>query len=289
MPVLVVHRTGQPFAPVLWAASQAREGVRIGFLQTPEGRSPGVARRTSRLFASAGSSPGMSPPGWSTAASTRRSASRAGSAAARVLGWDARRRPRPRYPRLGEQARTRRPAASTQRTRPSRSGCRRSWPRDYRVRSAAAPSDSAITAAPCSSCSWRPCGSRSRRSRRRVGCCLARTRRRAWSRAGALEDLIAATKDRHDLAVEAVNSPGYAASGLPATTMGRALDEDLLFFAAALAAGSSLGRCGVLGADVERVDSKTVYEGPRRGHPGALAASGWQRVGPRVGRCRGRG
>jgi uncharacterized protein DUF3866 len=34
---------------------------------------------------------------------------------------------------------------------------------------------------------------------------------------------------------------GYAASGLPATTMGRSIDEDQLFFGAALAGGSVLG------------------------------------------------
>jgi hypothetical protein len=33
---------------------------------------------------------------------------------------------------------------------------------------------------------------------------------------------------------------GYAASGLPARTMGRSLEEDQLFFAAALAAGTAL-------------------------------------------------
>ena len=33
---------------------------------------------------------------------------------------------------------------------------------------------------------------------------------------------------------------GYAASGLPATTMGRSLPQDPLFFAAALAAGAAL-------------------------------------------------
>lgn len=37
---------------------------------------------------------------------------------------------------------------------------------------------------------------------------------------------------------------GYAASGLPATTMGRSIDEDPLFFAAALAAGAVLARLG---------------------------------------------
>jgi hypothetical protein len=37
-----------------------------------------------------------------------------------------------------------------------------------------------------------------------------------------------------------VDLEGYAASGLPARTMGRDLHEDPLFFAAALAAGYAL-------------------------------------------------
>lgn len=37
---------------------------------------------------------------------------------------------------------------------------------------------------------------------------------------------------------------GYAASGLPASTMGRSIDEDPLFFGAALAAGAVLARLG---------------------------------------------
>jgi hypothetical protein len=41
-----------------------------------------------------------------------------------------------------------------------------------------------------------------------------------------------------------VDLPGYAASGLPAKTMGRSLEEDPLFFAAALAAGAALRRKG---------------------------------------------
>ncbi|MGH2966114.1 MAG: DUF3866 family protein [Solirubrobacterales bacterium] len=46
--------------------------------------------------------------------------------------------------------------------------------------------------------------------------------------------------DRHDVIVEPVDLEGYAASGLPARTMGRAIEEDPLFFAAALAAGAAL-------------------------------------------------
>lgn len=56
----------------------------------------------------------------------------------------------------------------------------------------------------------------------------------------ALADLIEATKDHHDLTVAPIDLPGYAASGLPATTMGRPLADDPLFFAAALAAGAVL-------------------------------------------------
>ncbi len=49
---------------------------------------------------------------------------------------------------------------------------------------------------------------------------------------------------RHRLREEAVDVPGYAASGLPAETMGRGLDDDPLFFSAALAAGAALRRKG---------------------------------------------
>ncbi len=45
---------------------------------------------------------------------------------------------------------------------------------------------------------------------------------------------------RHRLHEEAADLDGYAAAGLPAKTMGRTLEEDPLFFAAALAAGAAL-------------------------------------------------
>lgn len=52
---------------------------------------------------------------------------------------------------------------------------------------------------------------------------------------------------RHDWQRAAIDLPAFAASGLPAQTMGRTLAEDPLFFAAALAGGSVLaelaGRC----------------------------------------------
>jgi Protein of unknown function (DUF3866) len=49
---------------------------------------------------------------------------------------------------------------------------------------------------------------------------------------------------RHRLREAPVDLAGYAASGLPAKTMGRSLEEDPLFFAAALAAGAALRRKG---------------------------------------------
>ncbi|MEO8092146.1 MAG: DUF3866 family protein [bacterium] len=56
----------------------------------------------------------------------------------------------------------------------------------------------------------------------------------------ALDDLIEVAGGRHDIAVQPVDLRGYAASGLPATTMGRSLVQDPLFFAAPLAAGAAL-------------------------------------------------
>jgi Protein of unknown function (DUF3866) len=57
---------------------------------------------------------------------------------------------------------------------------------------------------------------------------------------GMLDELREACGDRHDLAVHPVDLDGYAASGLPGRSMGRGIGEDPLFFAAALAAGGAL-------------------------------------------------
>jgi hypothetical protein len=58
------------------------------------------------------------------------------------------------------------------------------------------------------------------------------------------EELIASLRsacaERHDLRIGVGDLGGYRASGLPAQTMGRGIDEDPAFFAAALAAGSLL-------------------------------------------------
>ena len=53
---------------------------------------------------------------------------------------------------------------------------------------------------------------------------------------------------RHRLHEAVADLRGYKASGLPATTMGRTIDEDPLFFAAALASGRALGESVAGGA-----------------------------------------
>jgi uncharacterized protein DUF3866 len=57
---------------------------------------------------------------------------------------------------------------------------------------------------------------------------------------------------RHDWRVGRADLDGYVASGLPARTMGRTLEEDPIFFAAALAAGSVLGHLIEGPAEVRR-------------------------------------
>jgi hypothetical protein len=61
------------------------------------------------------------------------------------------------------------------------------------------------------------------------------------SETSALDSLRQATGDRHEVWVRPAPLDEYADSALPTKTMGRELDEDRLFFAAALAAGDALG------------------------------------------------
>jgi len=58
----------------------------------------------------------------------------------------------------------------------------------------------------------------------------------------AKQQLTQATGERHHLRHAPVDLEGYSASGLPTTSMGRDLSEDLLFFASPLAAGAFLAR-----------------------------------------------
>ena len=56
--------------------------------------------------------------------------------------------------------------------------------------------------------------------------------------------LVSAAADRHRLVEAPADISSYEEAGLPATTMGRSIKEDPLFFAAALAAGAALRRKG---------------------------------------------
>jgi Protein of unknown function (DUF3866) len=56
----------------------------------------------------------------------------------------------------------------------------------------------------------------------------------------ALDSLIELCGGHHDIAVQRIDLGGYADSGLPASSMGRSISEDPLFFAAALAAGRAV-------------------------------------------------
>jgi hypothetical protein len=69
---------------------------------------------------------------------------------------------------------------------------------------------------------------------------------------------------RHDWRRASVDLPGYAASGLPAQTMGRGLTEDPLFFGAALAAGGALGELA------ERAAAPRKISGRGAGDPAEL-------------------
>ncbi len=60
--------------------------------------------------------------------------------------------------------------------------------------------------------------------------------------------LVSAAGTRHKLHEALVDLDGYRGSGLPAVTMGRTIQEDPLFFAAALASGSALAAARAGGA-----------------------------------------
>jgi hypothetical protein len=60
-----------------------------------------------------------------------------------------------------------------------------------------------------------------------------------------LDDLRRACEGRHELWIREAPVEAYAASGLPADHMGRGIDEDELFFAAALAAGDGLAALAI--------------------------------------------
>jgi hypothetical protein len=62
-----------------------------------------------------------------------------------------------------------------------------------------------------------------------------------------MEELREACEGRHELRTREARLEEYAGAGLPAVHMGRCLDEDPLFFAAALAAGDGLAAAALAG------------------------------------------
>lgn len=240
IPVLVFHLHGQ-LAPILWAA--AREELRIGYLQTPGGALPGTLSRDVETLRERGMLAGHVTAG-PVHGGEHEAITVAGGidAASRVLGWDACvAGPGPGI--LGSASRLGHGGLAGLDT----------------LHAALALGLPTLLAPRLSSSDPR---SRHRglshHSRTVLELVLAPVRvpvpeieTEGWPLLGpeapeggsgreALEELIAVTKGKHDLVVERVDLAGYAASGLPARTMGRDLDEDPLFFAAALAAGGAL-------------------------------------------------
>ena len=241
-PVLVVHLHGQ-LAPALWAAGQARAGLRIGYLQTPGGALPGTLSKDVSVLRERGLLDGHVTAG-PAHGGEHEAISVAGGidAGARVLGWDACvAGPGPGI--LGSASRLGHGGLAALDT----------------AHAALALGMPTLLAPRLSSSDPRPRHrGLSHHSRTVLELLLGPVRvpvpeieTEGWpllgaeapeggSREEALEDLIAATKGKHDLAVESVDLGGYGASGLPTRTMGRELDQDPLFFAAALAAGAAL-------------------------------------------------
>ena len=66
---------------------------------------------------------------------------------------------------------------------------------------------------------------------------------------------------RHDWRRATVDLPAYAACGLPARTMGRAISQDPLFFGAALAGGGALAEMAVHAGDTTRATAAAHAQG----------------------------
>lgn len=242
IPVLVLHLHGQ-LAPAAWAA--AREGRKLGYLQTPGGALPGALSRDVEELRERGLLAGHITAGPAYGGEYEAITVAGGlDAAARSLGWDACvAGPGPGI--LGSASRLGHGGLSALDT----------------AHAALALGLPTLVAPRLSSSDPRPRHrGLSHHSRTVLELLLAPVRvpvpeieTEGWPLLGpdapeggsqreALEELIAVTKGRHDLAVAEVDLAGYAESGLPTRTMGRDLDEDPLFFAAALAAGAALAR-----------------------------------------------
>ena len=240
--VLVVSLHGH-LAPAAWAAAQARPGLRVGFVQGPGGALPGSLSRDVGRLKEAGLIWGHVTAG-PAYGGEHEAISVAGAldAAARVLGWDAAIvGPGPGI--LGSASRLGHGGmavldgahAALSLGLPTLV-CPRLSSSDPRPRHRGLSHHSAtvleLLLAP-------------------VRVPVPEAEIEGWplldadapeggSAQAALDSLIETCSGTHDIAVEGIDLGGYAESGLPATTMGRSIEEDPLFFAAPLAAGRAL-------------------------------------------------
>lgn len=240
IPVLVVFLHGQ-LAPAAWAAAQASEGARVGFVQTPGGALPGRLSRDVPSLRERGLLCGHVTAGPAYGGEAEAiSVPGALQAAAEELGWDAAiAGPGPGI--LGSASALGHGGMAALDT----------------AHAALALGLETLVAPRLSSGDPRPRHlGLSHHAETVLRMLLAGVRVPVpelddadWPTGDAGEDggpeavldrIREACGERHDLWVREVDLDGYAASGLPARTMGRELAEDRLFFGAALAAGDAL-------------------------------------------------
>jgi Protein of unknown function (DUF3866) len=242
VPVLVIPLHGH-LAPAAWAAAQAQPGIRVGYVQTPGGALPGSLSRDVALLRGQGLLAGHITAGPVHGGEDEAiTVVGALDAAARSLAWDAViAGPGPGM--LGSATRYGHGGIAALDT----------------AHSALALGLPTLASPRLSSSDPRPRHrGLSHHTQALLELLLATVRvpvpeaeLEGWpmldaeapegaSAQAALESLIALCADHHDIAVMRVDLDGYAASGLPATTMGRSITEDPLFFAAPLASGRAL-------------------------------------------------
>ena len=257
-----------PGAGRLGGGRRRGPGLRVGFLQGAGAALPGSLSRD--VARAARARPALRPRHRRACLRRRARGDQPGRRARRRraparLGGD-RRRPRARDPRLGDAPRPRRHGGARRRARGARARpADAALPADVELRRARrATAASATTRRRCSSCCSRPVRVPVPEAELEGWPLLGARRRPAGGSAqAALDELIELCTGHHDLAVEPIDLDGYAASGLPATTMGRSIDEDPLFFAAPLAGGPGVGGGGRAGRDARWSGSRSrrVYEG----------------------------
>lgn len=227
MPVLAISLHGQ-LAPAAWAAARAAPGLRVGYLQTAGAALPGGLSHAVRELLARGQLAGHVTAGPAYGAE-HEAISIAGGlhAGARTLGWDAAiAGPGPGI--LG-----------------SASALGHGGMAALDVAHAALSLGMPTLVAPRLSSGDPRARHRglSHHSRAVLRMMLGPVRVPvpADEAGEVLPQLLSVCSDKHTLWAGYADLDGYAASGLPATTMGRGIDEDRLFFAAALAAGDALG------------------------------------------------